>query len=474
MATPKKFDDVLDGIGNTPLVKINKLGVAAGLKCQLYAKLEFFNSGGSVKDRIAKRMVIEAEKDGRIKPGDTLIEPTSGNTGIGLALVSAVKGYKCIIVMPEKMSQEKISVLKALGAEVVRTRTSAAFDDPDSHMAIAAKLQKEIPNAHILDQYINNFNPDAHYDGTGEEILKACNGKVDMLVAGTGTGGTITGIAKKLKENCPDIKIIGVDPLGSILAGPGHSNEGVTGYEVEGIGYDFFPQIFETDVIDKWYKSADKPSLLMARQIISEEGILCGGSSGSAMVAALDAAKCLDEDQVCVVVLSDGIRNYLSKFVNDDWMMEKGIMDYNLEMEHKPWWWEKKVSELKVERPVSVSPKVNCKEAIDIMRKTGFDQVPVVDDDLFVHGMITINHIMSCLATAKVTCTSSVVKTTDPDYLKINLDETLGLLSKKLERRPFVCVMESCGEKSKDVIVGILSHIDLVTYITRNTRVDVA
>jgi len=469
------FDDILTGIGETPLVKINKLGASAGLKCQLYAKLEFFNSGGSVKDRIAKRMVEEAEKDGRIKPGDTLIEPTSGNTGIGLALVSAVKGYRCIIVMPEKMSQEKISVLKALGAEVVRTRTSAAFDDYDSHMSVAARLEKELPNAHILDQYINNFNPDAHYDGTGEEILKSCNSKVDMLVCGAGTGGTVTGIARKLKENCPEVQIIGVDPLGSILAGPEHSNEGVSGYEVEGIGYDFFPEIFDTKVVDKWYKSADKPSFLMARRIIKEEGILCGGSSGSAMVAALDAAKCLGEDEVCVVVLADGIRNYLSKFVNDDWMMEKGFLDYNVEMENPPWWWEKKVSELNVERPVSVSPKVNCKEAIDIMRSTGFDQVPVVDDSSVVHGMITINHIMSCLANAKVTCTSSVLKTTDPDYLKITADDTLGLLSKKLERRPFVCVMQSSQmEASTDVIVGILSHIDLVTYITRNTRVDVA
>jgi len=227
------YDDILTGIGDTPLVKINKLGAAAGLQCQLFAKLEFFNSGGSVKDRIAKRMVEEAEKDGRIKPGDTLIEPTSGNTGIGLALVAAVKGYRFICVMPEKMSQEKISVLKALGAEVVRTPTSAAFDAPDSHMSVAARLQKELPNAHILDQYINNFNPDAHYDGTGEEILKACNGKVDMLVCGAGTGGTVTGIGRKLKEHCPEVKVIGVDPLGSILAGPEHSNEGVSGYEVE-------------------------------------------------------------------------------------------------------------------------------------------------------------------------------------------------------------------------------------------------
>lgn len=219
------LNTIMEHIGNTPLVKINQISAKAGLKCRLLAKCEFFNAGGSVKDRIGKRMVEDAMESGRIKPGDTLIEPTSGNTGIGLALAAAIYGFRMIITLPEKMSDEKVNVLKALGAEIIRTPNDAAWDSPDSHIGVAARLNKEIPNSHILDQYKNPSNPLAHYDGTAEEILEACDGKVDMLVAGAGTGGTISGTAKKLKEKCPDCVIVGVDPVGSILAVPDSLND---------------------------------------------------------------------------------------------------------------------------------------------------------------------------------------------------------------------------------------------------------
>ena len=315
------LDNISQAIGNTPTVKLNSVGCE--LACDLYVKCEFFNAGGSVKDRIGLRMVEEAEKSGRIKPGDTLIEPTSGNTGIGMALTAAVKGYRCIIVMPEKMSKEKQVILEALGAEIVRTPTQAAWDSPESHIGVAKKLNQEISDSHILDQYSNPDNPDAHYEGTAEEILAEFGTDLDMCVMGVGTGGTITGVTKKLKEKIPSIKIIGADPFGSILGG----GDDVFPYQVEGIGYDFFPDVLDNDLVDDYVKVNDQDSFVMARRLIKEEGLLCGGSSGTAMVAALEKAKDLDAAQKCLVILPDGVRNYLSKFLSDEWMKKEGFME---------------------------------------------------------------------------------------------------------------------------------------------------
>lgn len=314
------YPNILATIGHTPIVKINRL--AKDLDCELYAKCEFFNPGGSVKDRIGYEMIIKAEKEGRIKPGDTLIEPTSGNTGIGLALAGAVLGYKVVITMPEKMSQEKQSVLERLGAVIYRTPTEAAYDDPDSHISLAKKLQAEIPNSHILDQYANPNNPNAHYFGTAQEIIDDFGKDLHMVVAGVGTGGTISGIAKRLKEFNPSIKIIGVDPVGSILGG----GTEVKPYHVEGIGYDFFPDVLDNNLIDSYIKITDADSFHTARRLIREEGLLIGGSSGAAMWAALQAAKSLSKGQKCLVILPDSIRNYMSKFANDEWMKENGFL----------------------------------------------------------------------------------------------------------------------------------------------------
>jgi cysteine synthase A len=313
------YDTILDTIGKTPVVKLNK--VANNLDCEVYAKCEFFNPGGSIKDRIGFRMVIDAQKSGRIKPGETLIEPTSGNTGQGIALASAVLGYKCIITMPKKMSKEKQIALEALGAEIIRTPTEAAFDDPESHIQVAKKLQKKIPNSHILDQYSNPSNPKAHYEGTAEEIIEDFGKDLDMVVMGVGTGGTITGVAQRLKEFNSDIQIIGADPVGSILGG----GNKVSSYLVEGIGYDFFPDVLDNNLIDQYIKTEDEESFKMSRKLIKEEGLLCGGSCGSAMVAALKAARNLTKDQKVLVVLPDSIRNYMTKFPNDSWMVENGF-----------------------------------------------------------------------------------------------------------------------------------------------------
>jgi cysteine synthase A len=314
------YDNILETIGRTPIVRINR--IARDLPCQLYAKCEFFNPGGSIKDRIGYAMVEEAEKSGRIKPGDTLIEPTSGNTGIGIALAGAVKGYKVIITMPAKMSMEKQVVLERLGATIYRTRTEALSSDPDSHISLAKQLQATIPNSHILDQYNNPVNPKIHYQTTAREIIEDFGQDLQMVVAGVGTGGTITGIARYLKSVIPHIKIIGVDPIGSILGGGDY----IAPYLVEGIGYDFIPNVLDNSLIDEYIKTNDKDALSMARRLVAEEGLLVGGSCGAAMWAATQAARTLKAGEKCLVILPDSIRNYLSKHANDAWMKDHDLL----------------------------------------------------------------------------------------------------------------------------------------------------
>uniref|UniRef100_A0A183BJD3 cystathionine beta-synthase n=1 Tax=Globodera pallida TaxID=36090 RepID=A0A183BJD3_GLOPA len=313
---PKKrakiMDSILEAIGHTPLVKLNRIPPEYGVECNVYGKCEFLNAGGSVKDRIALRMVELAEQSGRLRPGMTVIEPTSGNTGIGLALACAVKGYRCVIVMPERMSEEKERTLKALGAQIVRTKDDAHFDSEQSHVGMAFRLRRETPNSVVLDQYKNIANPLAHYEGTADEILDALDGNVDMVVVGVGTGGSITGISRRIKKANPNCKIVGVDPIGSVLGG----EDGDAGheYKVEGIGYDFVPTVLDMDDIDAWEKVGDSDTFQMARKIHRMEGILSGGSAE------------LKRGQNCVFLLPDGVRNYLTKFVSDDWMLSNAFM----------------------------------------------------------------------------------------------------------------------------------------------------
>src|SRR4051794_20464062 len=300
---PGISDSVLNTVGDTPLVRLGRIG--RDLPCELLAKCEFMNPGGSVKDRIGVRMLLDAEAAGRIKPGDTLIEPTSGNTGIGLALAAAVRGYRVIITMPEKMSQEKQVVLEALGAEIIRTPTEAAWDSPESHIGVARRLREVIPNSHILDQYANESNPRAHEEGTAAEILEQCGGKLDAIVMTAGTGGTISGVARGLKRVLPNVQVIGVDPEGSLLAGPSE----IRSYKVEGIGYDFIPDVLDRSLVDRWIKSNDRDSFRVARRLIRQEGLLVGGSSGAAVWAALQVCRELTPGSRVVVILPDSIRN---------------------------------------------------------------------------------------------------------------------------------------------------------------------
>lgn len=475
---PAILPNILNKIGDTPMVRINNIPKAFGLKCEILAKCEFFNAGGSVKDRISLRMVEDAERAGILKPGDTIIEPTSGNTGIGLALAAAVKGYRCIIVMPEKMSMEKVDVLRALGAEIVRTPTSARFDSPESHVGVAWRLKNEIPNSHILDQYRNPSNPLAHYDTTAEEILEQCEGKVDMLVAGAGTGGTITGIARKLKERCPNIKIVGVDPEGSILAEPEELNKtDKTQYEVEGIGYDFIPTVLDRSVVDTWYKSNDEESFNMSRLLIREEGLLCGGSSGTAMAAAVHAAKELKEGQRCVVILPDSIRNYMSKFLSDKWMVQKGFLREEDLMVKKPWWWNLKLQCLNMSAPLTVLPTVNCQKTIQILKHNGFDQAPVVDDTGLILGMVTLGNMLSSILAGKINLSDPVSKVLYKQFKQITLTDNLGKLSSILEIDHFALVVHEQiqyltdgSHSKKQMVFGVVTAVDLLNFVTARKR----
>eukprot|EP00039_Didymoeca_costata_P029407 m.24550 g.24550 ORF g.24550 m.24550 type:complete len:542 (+) comp7618_c0_seq1:144-1769(+) len=471
---PKKIlPDILHHIGNTPMVRCERLEKEYGLKCQLLAKCEYFNAGGSVKDRIARRMVEEAEKAGLLNEESVIIEPTSGNTGIGLALAAAVKGYRCIIVMPEKMSQEKVDVLRALGAEIVRTPTKAAWNSPESHIGVALRLRKEIPHAIILDQYGNPGNPLAHYDGTAEEILEQCDGKVDMLVAGAGTGGTISGIARKFKERCPDCRVVGVDPLGSILAEPASLNEtDVQTYQVEGIGYDFLPKVLDRKVVDEWVKSNDKDSLVMARQLIRTEGLLCGGSSGTAMYCAIQKAKSLKEGQKCVVILPDSLRNYMTKHLNDEWMIDHEFIP-DTHVEETNWWANLPVSSLPQKFPMTIRPTVPCSEAIEILKTEGFDQMPVVDQSGSIVGVVTEGNLMAQMIRGKIRPRDHVQDAIYTQFRQVEMDDTIGKLSRILDKDHFALIVskQKCyagkGEvQTKTTIVSVATRIDLLNFIS--------
>ncbi|XP_064470447.1 cystathionine beta-synthase-like protein isoform X3 [Ornithodoros turicata] len=496
--SPKVYPDILHHVGNTPMVHINRIKAEYGLECNLLAKCEFFNPGGSVKDRIGLRMIEEAEQDGILRPGSVIIEPTSGNTGIGLAMAAAIRGYRCIIVLPEKMSREKVDVLRALGAEIVRTPTSARYDSAESHISVAFKLCKEIPNAVILDQlqsppkmlpksylaltatiqpiweYRNPGNPLAHYDCTAEEILEQCDGHIDMVVMGAGTGGTISGVARKVKEKVPHCKIVGVDPHGSILASGEVNDPEVNFYEVEGIGYDFVPTVLDRELVDKWYKCDDKGSFLMARKLIKEEGLLCGGSSGSAMAAAVLAAKSLKKGQTCVVILPDGVRNYMTKFLSDQWMVERGYLDMTAEMSSKHWWWNEPVRTLRLSTPMAVLPTVTCQEVIELMGSGNVEQLPVVETDGTLMGMVSLQNIMSKLLAKAVDAQSAISMATSEQVRKVTLDTSLGKLSSILQQANCAVVvaeqMQGTTSTRKEVVIGLVTSLDLLRYITRGMK----
>ena len=445
----KAHQNIVDAIGHTPMVKLNRVG--AHLACNLYAKCEFLNPGGSLKDRIGKAMVEAAEREGRIKPGDTLIEPTSGNTGIGIALAGAVKGYRVIITMPEKMSREKQVVLEALGAEIIRTPTEAAFDSPESHISVARRLQKELPNAHILDQYGNPNNPKIHFDTTAQEMIDALDGQIDMIVMSAGTGGSISGVAKRLKQHNPNIIVVGADPVGSILAGGTH----VGTYKVEGIGYDFIPDVLDRSLVDEWVKTEDQPSFLLARRLIREEGLLVGGSSGATLFAALQAAKRLKAGQNCVVVFGDGVRNYMTKFIDDKWMKENGFFEAQPISGHV-----RDILGGGRSAVICADDMQTVHQVITTMREKSISQLPVTSGGVLV-GLVTEASLMEYLTSGTGNRASLVSKCMNRQFPIVSAATPISTLQEILGQSPAAVVVDDQRKP-----VSILTRIDLLDYLS--------
>src|SRR5438876_237940 len=362
-------ETILQSIGKTPLVRLRRL--PEGLQASIYVKVEAMNPGGSVKDRVGIAMITEAERRGWLRPGGTIIEATAGNTGVGLAMIAAVRGYRCIFVLPDKMSGEKVRLLKAYGAEVVITATNVPPDSSDSYNGVADRLTREIPGAWRPNQFSNLANPDIHYRHTGYEIWEQTEGEITAFVAGVGTGGTISGVARYLKEQNPDVRIIGADPEGSVLSG-----DSPRPWKVEGIGEDFVPKTFNSQLVDEWIRVSDAESFHTARALAKREGIMVGGSSGTAVAAALRYARRLTGEQLVVALAADTGRNYMSKLFDDEWLTANKL-SAKVETPHS-------IGDLlKTRGPrqlVTVSPKATVAKAIDLLQATGISQLPVIQD----------------------------------------------------------------------------------------------
>ena len=458
------YESLLELIGGTPLIRLSSTG--RELDCPLLAKLEMLNPGGSVKDRIGIRMIEAAERSGRLTPGGTIVEPTSGNTGVGLAIAAAVKGYRCIFTMPDKMSQEKIALLRAYGAEVVIAPTAVAPDSPESYYRVADRLTEEIPGAFQPNQYFNHANPQSHYDTTGPEIWDQTGGRITHFVAGVGTGGTITGTGRYLKEKNSEIVIVGADPEGSLYTG-----SEARPYLVEGIGEDFIPDTFDPSIVDRWVTVSDRDSFLTARRLTRDEGLLVGGSCGTAVFAALEVGRDLGPDDMIVVLLPDSGKSYLSKLYNESWMLQYGFID-------RPGT-SALIGEV-VQEKTRVAPEIpsivvvptheKVGRAIDALQSYGISQVPVAKsndptDTTELVGSIHERSLLDRVFRDRDAIERDVVEVMDPPLPVAQLSDGVDEMFASLARGGDAIVVAD-GSR----LVGVLSGADLLEFLAHENR----
>ncbi len=451
------YNSILDTVGNTPIVELKKV-IPKNSPHRFWAKLEYFNPGSSVKDRIALALIEGAEKRGELKPGGTIIEATSGNTGMGLALVSAVKGYKAVFVMPDKISEEKRAALRAYGTKVVITPTAVEPEDPRSYLSVSKKLTEMTPGGFLANQYHNPDNPKIHYQTTGPEIWEQTEGKLDVFVAGAGTGGTISGVGRYLKEKNPDIKIICPDPMGSILHDLYYHKEvKAHPYKVEGVGEDMLPDNVHMDVIDGFVQVSDKDSFLMTREIVAKEGICVGPSSAMALVGALRHSEQLDKPSNLLIMMADSGRAYMSKAFNDDWLRENEFMPSPMKL--------KKVSDLlnfNRNKPSVISANVdqNVLQVVQLLKDHGISHIPVFSDRELV-GILDESDLIFPLATGQLKPTEPIIHLVKGSVVWVHGEDDLESLSEHFQKG-FVALLKDQNEK-----LHIITKIDLLDFMTR-------
>ena len=453
------YSNVLETIGHTPLVRLNR--VVSGLRATVLAKLEFLNPGGSVKDRIGAAMIEDAEAAGRLKPGGTIVEATSGNTGVGLAIAAAIKGYRCVFVMPDKMSQEKVQLLRAFGARVVITPTAVEPEDPRSYYSVSRRIVAETPNSILANQYHNPMNAEAHYRTTGPEIWEQTEGRVKAIVAGMGTGGTITGTGRYLKGRNPDVQVVGVDPVGSLLydtwrLGRVPDEPFLKTYKIEGIGEDFLPGALDLSVCDEVVQSGDKESFLITRRLVREEGIFCGGSSGSAVAGVLKSrlVRELDRGEIVVVILPDSGSRYLSKVFDDEWMRENGFLEAP--------WGPATVADLLAAKPsrevVSVSPLETVRNVIARLHEHDISQMPVISEGKLV-GMVTETQLLNHLVSGEAVADDAIAPIVQRQVATVGSETTLEMVMGLFGDGSVAVVVD------RDQVAGIITKIDLIDFL---------
>jgi cystathionine beta-synthase len=458
----REYPTLPDLVGRTPIVRLDKLG--RDVQPTLLAKLEYLNPGGSVKDRIGLPLIERAEREGKLKPGGTIVEPTSGNTGVGLAVAAAIKGYRCIFVMPDKMSQEKIALLRAYGAEVVICPTAVPPDSPESYYSVSDRLAEEIPGAYKPDQYSNMANPDTHYSVTGPEIWDQTGGEIDAIVISVGTGGTISGVGGYFKERRPEVLIVGADPEGSVYTA--QEERDVHPYLVEGIGKDSWPKTMNPDVVDEWIRVSDRDSFLTARRLAREEGILAGGSSGTSVWAMLKVAERLGPDARLLTLLPDSGRNYLSKFYDDNWLLDHGFLDRRLPAPTV----EAVLAAKQVEEPsvpgfVVIGSHQKVGEAIELMQRYSISQLPVVRDGSSesladVVGSLQDRALLDRVFKNPDALHEDVAAAMQPPLATIDISESLDEVFPTLTGRTNAVVVARDGRP-----VGVITRADLLEYL---------